>query len=119
MWGGRGIGLKEEDVSAVQAIVIALYGDRITSRFNAGSITSETLELAAHLITETEECSKWIDSIPKPKDLLTPANSIRKWALRVIRAAGEPFSRGAVRISLTCKLTRGLQFKSPLEASLR
>ena len=111
--------LNEEDVAAVQAIVSAFYGDRITSRFHAGSITSETLELAAHLITETEECSKWIDSIPNPKDLLTPANSIRKWALRVIRAAGEPFSRGAVRISLPCKLTRGLQFKSPLEASLR
>ena len=82
------ISLNEEDVAAVQAIVSAFYGDRITSRFHAGSITSETLELAAHLITETEECSKWIDSIPNPKDLLTPANSIRKWALRVIRAAG-------------------------------
>ncbi len=113
------ISLNEEDVAAVQAIVSAFYGDRIASRFNAGSITSETVELAAHLITETEECSKWIDSIPNPKDLLTPANSIRKWALRVIRAAGEPFIRGSVRISLTCKLTRGLQFKSPLEASLR
>lgn len=113
------VSLNEEEIAAVQAIITVFYGERIANRFHAGSITSETIELAAHLITETEECSKWIDSVPNPKDLLTPANGIRKWALRVIRAAGEPFIRGSVKISFTCKLTRGLQFKSPLEASLR
>ena len=110
--------LADEDVAAVQAIVTAFYNERIANRFHAGSITFETLELVAQLITETDECSRWIDAVPNPKDLLAPANSIRKWAIRVIRAAGEPFIRGSVKISLTCKLTRGLQFRSPLEASL-
>lgn len=113
------VNLTDEDVAAVQAIVTAFYSERIASRFHAGSITLETLELIAQLITETDECSRWIDAVPNPKDLLAPANGIRKWAIRVIRAAGEPFVRGSVKISLTCKLTRGLQFRSPLEASLR
>ena len=111
--------LTQEEIAAVQAIIKTFYGDRIANRFHAGSITPETLELVAQLITETEECSKWIDSVPNPKDLLAPANGVRKWAIRVIRAAGEPFIRGSIKISLTCKLTRGLQFRSLLEASLR
>lgn len=112
------VNLTDEDVAAVQAIVTAFYSKRIAGRFHAGSITPETLDLIAQLITETDECSRWIDAVPNPKDLLAPANGIRKWAIRVIRAAGEPFVRGSVKISLTCKLTRGLQFRSPLEASL-
>lgn len=111
--------LTEEEVAAVQAIITAFYNERIASRFHTGSITPETLELIAQLITESDECSRWIDAVPNPKDLLAPANGIRKWAIRVIRAAGEPFVRGSVKLSLTCKMTRGLQFRSPLEASLR
>ena len=57
------MGLNEEDVAAVQAIVSAFYGDRIASRFHVGSITSETLELAAHLITETEEFFSFSDEM--------------------------------------------------------
>lgn len=113
------VNLSQEEIAAVQAIVTAFYGERIANRFHAGSITSETLELIAQLITETDECSKWIDSVPNPRDILAPADGIRRWAIRVVRAAGEPFIRGSVRISLTCKLTRGLQFRSVLEASLR
>jgi type IV secretory pathway VirB4 component len=113
------LNLSQEEISAVQAIVRTFYNERIANRFHAGSITSETLELVAQLITETDECSKWIDVVPNPKDLLAPTSSMRKWAIRVIRAAGEPFIRDSVKISLTCKLTRGLQFRSLLEASLR
>ncbi|MEX2473647.1 hypothetical protein [Marinobacter sp.] len=113
------VNLTEEEVAAVQAIVTAFYGERVANRYHAGSITAQTLELAAQLITGTEVCSKWIDAVPNPKDLLTPTNSIRKWAIRVIRAAGEPFARGTIKINYTCKLTRGLQFRSLLEASLR
>lgn len=113
------LNLSHEEIAAVQAIVTTFYSDRIASRFHAGSITSETLELIAQLITETDECSKWIDAVPNPRDILAPTSSIRKWAIRVIRAAGEPFVRGSIKISLTCKLTRGLQFRSLLEASLR
>jgi hypothetical protein len=112
------IALTDEEVTVIQAIITAFYGERIANRFHAGSITSETLELVAQLITETDECSRWIDAVPSPKDLLVPTSGIRKWAIRVIRAAGEPFARGSVKISLTCKLTRGLQFRSLLEASL-
>lgn len=113
------VNLTEEEVASVKAIITAFYGERLASRFHAGSITAETLELAAQLITGTEICSKWIDAVPNPKDLLTPTNSIRKWAIRVIRAAGEPFMRGNIEINFTCKVTRGLQFRSPIEASLR
>ncbi|MEH6562535.1 MAG: hypothetical protein V7713_13995 [Marinobacter sp.] len=112
------INLTEEEVATVQAVITAFYSERIASRFHAGSITAETLELVAQLITETDECSRWIDAVPNPKDLLAPANGIRKWAIRVIRVAAEPFARGAIKISFTCKLTRGLQFRSLLEASL-
>ncbi|WP_309044039.1 hypothetical protein [Marinobacter sediminicola] len=111
--------LSEEDVSAVKAVITAFYGERIANRFHAGSITPETLQLVAQLITETEVCSQWIDAVPNPKDILSPANGIRKWAIRVIRAAGDPFAKGHIKISLTCKLTRGLQFRSLLESSLR
>lgn len=113
------LNLSQEDIASVQAIVKTFYNERMANRFHAGSITSETLELIAQLITETDECSKWINAVPNPKDLLAPTNAIRKWAIRVIREAGEPFVRGSVKISLTCKLTRGLQFRGLLEASLR
>lgn len=113
------INLTEEDVASVQAIVTAFYGERFASRYHAGSITAQTLELTAQLITETDICSKWIDAVPNPKDLLTPTNGMRKWAIRVIRAAGEPFVRGNVDISYTCKVTRALQFRNLLEVSLR
>jgi hypothetical protein len=113
------INLTEEDVASVQAIVTAFYGERFANRYHAGSITAQTLELTAQLITETDVCSKWIDAVPNPKDLLTPTNVIRNWAIRVIRAAGEPFMRGNIEINYTCKITRGLQFRNLLEASLR
>jgi hypothetical protein len=113
------INLTQDDIAAVQAIIAAFYGERVANQYHAGSITSETLKLVAQLISETEECSKWIDSVPNPKDLLVPTNSIRKWAVRVIRAAGEPFMRGSIKISRSCRLTRGLQFRSFLETSLR
>lgn len=113
------VNLTEEEVTAVQAIITAFYSERVASRFHAGSITTQTLELIAQLITESDECSRWIDSVPNPEDLLSPANGIRKWAIRIIRSAGEPFARGSVKLSLTCKLARGLQFRSPLEASLK
>lgn len=113
------INLTEEEVASVQAIVIAFYGERFANRYHSGSITSETLELIAQLITETEVCSQWIDAVPNPKDLLAPTNGIRKWAIRVLTAAGDPFLRGNIEISYTCKVTRGLQYRSLLEASLR
>ncbi len=113
------INLTEEEVASVQAIVTAFYGERFANRYHAGSITAETLGLTAQLITGTEVCSKWIDAVPNPKDLLTPTNGIRKWAIRVIRAAREPFLRGNIEINYTCKVTRGLQFRGLLEASLR
>lgn len=113
------INLTEDEVASVQAIVTAFYGERFANRYHAGSITAQTVELTAQLITETDVCSKWIDAVPTPKDLLTPTNGIRKWAIRVIRAAGEPFVRGSIEVNYTCKVTRGLQFRNPLEASLR
>ncbi len=113
------VNLTEEEVASVQAIIKAFYGERLANRYHAGSITAETLELTAQLITGTEVCSKWIDAVPNPKDLLTPTNGIRKWAIRVIRAAGAPFVRGNIDINYTCKVTRGLQFRSLIEASLR
>lgn len=113
------VNLTEEEVASVQAIVTAFYGERFANRYHSGSITSETLELMAQLITGTEICSKWIDAVPNPKDLLAPTNGIRKWAIRVIRAAGDPFLRGKIKINYTCKVTRGLQYRSLLEASLR
>jgi hypothetical protein len=113
------VNLTEEEIASVQAIVKAFYGKRVANRYHAGSITAQTVELTAQLITGTEVCSKWIDAVPNPKDLVVPANGIRKWAIRVVRAAAEPFARGNLDISYTCKLTRGLQFRSLLEASLR
>lgn len=113
------INLTENEIAAVRAIISAFYGERIADRYHSGTISTETLELTAQLITETEVCSKWIDSVPNPRDILTPTSGIRKWALRVIRAAAEPFISGSVKISRTCQLTRGLQFRSVLEASLR
>jgi hypothetical protein len=113
------INLTQEDVASVKAIITAFYGERVANRYHAGSITSETLTLVAQLISETEECSKWIDSVPNPKDLLIPTSGIRKWAERIIRAAGEPFMKGSVKTSRSCKLTRGLQSRSLLETALR
>ncbi len=112
------ISLSHTDVDIIQAIITAFYGAGNARRFTESSITDETIVLVVKLLSEVEDCSTWIDSIPAPDDLLIPANKLRKWALRVIRKSGEPFLLGNVRINMMCKRFRAAQFKPVIIDSL-
>lgn len=110
--------LTQSDVDIIQAIIGTFYGQGNARKFTASSITDETVIAISKLLSEAEDCSTWIDSVPAPQDLLLPANKLRKWALRVIRKSGEPFLMGNVRINMMCKRFRAAQFKPVIIDSL-
>lgn len=112
-------GISAEDVQAIRAIIQSLYGEEIANRFTTSSISEDTIHQVAILLAETTDCSQWVDAVPNPKDLLMPAKSMQKWALRLVRNAGKPFINGTAGVTVLCKNFRALQFKSEILNSLK
>lgn len=112
-------GISAEDVQAIRAIIKAFYGEEIASRFTASSVSEETVHQVAILLSETVDCSQWMDAVPSPKDLLMPAKSMQKWALRLVRNAAKPFINGTVGVTVTCRQFRAAQFKNEILLSLK
>ncbi len=112
-------GISAEDVQAIRAIIKAFYGDSIAARFTASSVSEDTVHQVAILLAETVDCSQWTDAVPNPKDLLMPAKSLQKWALRLVRNAGKPFLTGTAGVTVTCKHFRAAQFKNEILLSLK
>lgn len=110
--------LTQNDVDTIQAIINAFFGQEHARRFTSSSITDETLVVIVDLLSETADCSTWIDAVPAPQDMLMPASKLRKWALRVIRKSGEPFLMGNVRVNMMCTRFRAAQFKPVILDSL-
>lgn len=110
--------LSSNDVDIIQAIIKAFFGQSNARKFTESSITDETVVLIVKLLSETEDCSTWIDAVPAPDDLLMPAKKLRKWALRIIRSSGEPFLMGNVRVNIMCQRFRAAVFKPAILDSL-
>jgi len=108
-----------EDIDKIRAIMKAFYGQSVASGFTESSVTEETVRAIAHMLVETVDCSRWIDAVPSPQDLLRPTRKITKWALRLIREAGKPFLQNEVKVSWACRTVRSSQFRSPIETTLR
>ncbi|MVF14965.1 hypothetical protein FT643_22835 [Ketobacter sp. MCCC 1A13808] len=108
-----------EDVTYIKAIVKAYYGEAVASRFTYGAVSDETVNAVAKMLHETVDCSKWIDSVPNPSDLLMPTKNLQKWALRVIRAAGKPFLMDNEKVNIMCKVFLANKFKSDIVMSLK
>ena len=113
------IHLSSEDIDKIRAIMKAFYGQSLASGFTESSVTEETVRAIAHMLVETVDCSKWIDAVPSPQDLLRPTRRITKWALRLIREAGKPFLQNEVRVSWMCRNVRSGQFRTSIETTLR
>ena len=111
-------GITNEDAEKIKAIVKAFYGAQNAERVTKGNISDKTVHYVALLLIETVDCSRWVDAVPNPKDLLMPAKSIQKWALRLIRNAGKPFVSETVEINVMCKNFRAAQFKPNIMSSL-
>lgn len=107
-----------EDATYIKAIVKAYYGDAVASKFTITSISEETVNSVAIMLHETVDCSKWIDAVPNPSDLLSPSKNLQEWALRVIRAAGKPFVLENEKVNIMCKAFLANKFKSDIIMSL-
>lgn len=112
-------GVSYDDVQKIKAIVRSFYGNAIAERFTIGTISDETAHRIAILLAETVDCSQWMDAVPNPEDILIPAKSLQKWALKLIREAGEPFLQGTEGVTVTCKNFRAAQFKNDILLSLK
>ena len=110
--------LTQSDVDIIQAIIGFFYGRSNARKFTSSAITDDTIILIVQLLSETADCSTWIDAVPNPQDLVMPANKLRKWVMRVIRKSGEPFLAGNVRVILMCKRFRAAQLKPVIFDSL-
>ena len=111
-------GITMEDTQYIRAIVKAYYGEAVAGKITHGAISEETVAAVAKMLHETVDCSKWIDSVPNPSDLLMPAKNLQKWALRVIRAAGKPFLMENEKVSVMCKVFLAGKFKNEIIFSL-
>ncbi|MAR89546.1 MAG: hypothetical protein CML06_01510 [Pseudomonadales bacterium] len=107
-----------EDATYIKAIVKAYYGDAVANRITISSVSEETVNSVAIMLHETVDCSKWIDAVPNPPDLLSPSKNLHKWALRVIRAAGRPFVLENEKVNIMCKVFLANKFKSDIIMSL-
>jgi hypothetical protein len=108
-----------DDISYIKAIVSAFYGEQTARKITSQAVTFKTVHNVALLLRETVDCSKWVDSVPNPQDLLFPAKSLHKWALRVLRNAGKPFLLGSLKVNIMCKSFRAAQFKPAILSSLK
>ncbi|OUS03077.1 hypothetical protein A9Q81_08260 [Gammaproteobacteria bacterium 42_54_T18] len=104
-------GISHEDVATVKAILHAFYGSSMSRRVTSTSVSDETIHQVAVLLAETIDCSQWSDAVPSPKDLLMPAKSLQKWALRLVRNAGKPFLDKKAEVTWGCRNFRAAQFK--------
>jgi len=111
--------LSAEDIDKIRAIMKAFFGHSVASGFTESSVTEETVRAIAHMLVETVDCSRWVDAVPSPQDLLRPTRRITKWALRLIREAGKPFLQNEVKVSWICRTVRSGQFRSSIETTLR
>ncbi len=111
--------ITNNDVAIVKAIVRAFYGESYARKITQSSVTEETVLRVLELLSETDDCSKWIDAVPNPKDLLVPSNKLRKWSLRVLRNSGAPFLNGNVRINIMCQRFRAAQLRNGILLSLQ
>lgn len=107
-----------EDVTYIKAILKAYYGDAVSNQITFSSVSEETVRSVAIMLHETVDCSKWIDAVPNPSDLLMPSKNLQKWALRVIRAAGKPFVLENEKVNIMCKVFLANKFKSEIIMSL-
>ncbi len=112
-------GISAEDVQIIQAIITSFYGNNIAKRFNSSTISDDTVKEIAVLLTETADCSQWMDAIPNPSDILMPTKNLQKWALRLLRNAGKPFLNGTGGATVACKNVRAAQFKHQIILSLK
>lgn len=110
--------LTQNDVDIIQAIITTFFGRIYARKFTNSTITDETLTTIVELLSETADCSTWVDAVPSPQDVLMPASKLRKWALRVIRKSGEPFLLENVRVNMMCTRFRAAQFKPVILDSL-
>lgn len=111
-------GISAEDVTYIKAILKAFYDGNVSKKVTATSISDETLRLVAVLLEETGECSRWVDAVPNPKDLLSPTSTFKKYALRLIRNAGKAFLDPTFKVNIMCKLAVARNFRTPIEMSL-
>lgn len=111
--------ITDEDVRMIKAIIEAFYGESTASRFTSETISDETIKEVAYLLAETVDCSKWMDAVPNPTDILMPAKNLKKWALRLIRSAGRPFLYGNARVTVACRNFRAAQLKTEILMSLK
>lgn len=111
--------ITDQDAEIVRAIIRSFYGESYARKFTTSSITDETLVNIIELLSQTEDCSTWIDAVPNPKDLLMPSKSLRKWALKILRKSGEPFLSGNIRVNIMCKRFRAAQFRNGIVLSLQ
>ena len=111
--------LSGEDIDKIKAIMEAFYGQSVATGFTESSVTEETVRAVAHMLVETVDCSRWVDAVPSPQDLLRPTRTITNWALRLIREAGKPFLQNEVRVSWLCRNVRSAQFRTSIETTLR
>lgn len=111
--------VSSEDIQKIQAIIRAFYGPTVAAGFTESSVTEETVRVIAQLLVETTDCSRWVDAVPSPQDLLKPSKTITRWAFRLIRKAGTPFIQHEVKISWLCRKTRAAQFRTDIEITLR
>lgn len=111
--------MDSEDIAKIQAIIRAFYGSTVAAGFTQSTVTEETIRAIAEMLVETTDCSRWIDAVPSPQNLLTPSRTITKWAFRLIREAGKPFLRSDVRVSWLCSNVRAAQFRTSIESTLR
>ncbi|WP_250657809.1 hypothetical protein [Alkalimarinus coralli] len=112
-------GVSYEDTRKIKAIIRSFYGEETAVRFTTSSISDETVHRIAILLSETVDCSQWMDAVPNPEDIIRPTKSLQKWALRLIREAGEPFLQGAEGVTIACKNFRAAQFKTDILFSLK
>jgi len=112
-------GISLEDVQIIQAIIRSFYGESIAARFTDSTISSDTAKQVAILLTETIDCSRWMDAVPNPSDLLMPTKNLKKWALRLIRNAGKPFVNGTAGVTVACKNFRAAQYKNEILLTLK
>ncbi|MAR91940.1 MAG: hypothetical protein CML06_13825 [Pseudomonadales bacterium] len=112
-------GISGEDVQIIQAIIKSFYGSGTAARFNSSTISEETVKEMAVLLTETADCSQWMDAVPNPSDILMPTKNLKKWALRLLRNAGKPFLTGTEGVTVACKNVRAAQFKHQIILSLK
>lgn len=63
--------VSHQAATTIQAVVKSFCGDGVARRFSASTVGDQTIVKVANLLSETVNCSQWMDSVPRPQSIRT------------------------------------------------